>query len=226
MSSMTPVVAAARSTLYPELSDAELIPCGDGYIASRFHADDAARAAGCGLIDLTALARCGFRGTGAEKHLKAGGLPVPAHANQAVATASGELILRLSPREFWLLGSLEDMGRKVLDLTAAPVMESGCYPLFCQDSHGWFALTGQHGAEVMAKLCAVDLRDESCPEGCLVQTSVARINALVVKHRIGDLPVFSLLFDSACPAYLWEVMLDAMQAFAGAPVGVEGLLGD
>lgn len=67
MSSMTATAAAARSTLYPKLAQAQLAPCADGTIVSRFGADDATRASHCGLTDLTLLARTGFRGAGQKR---------------------------------------------------------------------------------------------------------------------------------------------------------------
>jgi len=219
MSSMTTTAAAARSILDPKLAQAQRVPCAEGAIVSRFGSDDAAQAARCGLMDLTPLARTGFRGARAEAHLNACTLPVAEAPNQAAVAESGELVLRLSQREFWVLGSLKDMGQKVAELVATPVADGGCYPLFCQDSHGWFALTGEAGARVMAKLCAVDMRDVAFPELAIAQTSVARINAVVVRHLIDGIPAFSLLFDVSYAPYLWEVLLDAMQEFDGAPVG-------
>jgi len=223
MSSMTLAAAAARSTLYTRFPEAQLSPCADSCIASRFSADDTERAARCGLMDLTPLVRSGFRGAGAEAYLSACELPVPEKPNLAAATDTGELVLRLSQREFWVLGSLKDMGQKVAELASAPVPDSGCYPLFCQDSHSWFTLTGQAGAAVMAKLCAVDMRDGVFPELSIAQTSVARINAVVVRHSINGTPAFSLLFDSGYAPYMWEVLLDAMAEFGGAPVGSSAL---
>ncbi len=223
MTSMTPAAAAARSTLYPKLADVELEPCGDSYIACRFSTDDPELVARCGLMDLTPLARSGFRGAGAEAYLSARAYPVPEKPNLAAATDTGELVLRLSQREFWVLGSLKDMGQKVAELDCGPVADDNCYPLFCQDSHSWFALTGEAGAEVMAKLCAVDMRPAAFPEGAIAQTSVARINAVVVRHSLNGIPAFSLLFDSGYTPYMWEVMLDAMKEFEGAPVGISAL---
>lgn len=223
MTSMTPAAAAARSTLYPKLSDAEFAPCADGSIAAGFGADDSAQATRCGLMDLTPLTRTGFRGAQAAAHLAASGFPLAEQPNQASVTGAGELVLRLSQREFWVLGSLQDMGERITGLVAAACPDSGCYPLFCQDSHGWFTLTGDAGSAVMAKLCAVDMRDEFFPPLSIAQTSVARINAIVVKHSINGVPTFSLLFDSGYVSYMWDVLLDAMQEFGGAAVGCSAL---
>lgn len=223
MSQLNPAAVAARSTLYPKLAQAQWAPCGDGCIPSRFHVDDANRAARCGLLDLTALVRTGFRGARAGEHLEAAGFPLPARPNQAALSATGELVLRLSQNEFWLLGSLEDKGQRLTGLATGPHPEVGCYPLFCQDSHGWLALSGACAAGVMAKLCALEMSAAAFPECAVAQTSVARTNAVVIRHRIGEIPLFSLLFDVASLPYMWDLLLDAIQEFEGTPVGCAAL---
>lgn len=175
------------------------------------------------LIDLSSVPRTGFRGTAAAEHLASQGQAVPERPNQALASASGELTLRLSQKEFWLLGSLADQGGKVEQVEAAQVPEQNCYSLFCRDSHAWMLLTGAHLSEIMAKVCGVDLRPEAFPVGSIAQTSVARVNAIVVNQPVAGIPAFSILCDSASAQYFWEAMLDAMLEFGGAAAGIEQL---
>ncbi len=42
--------------------------------------------------------------------------------------------------------------------------------------------------------------------------------------RLGAMPGYHLLFDSASAVYLWRVLLDAMAEFDGAPVGRGALI--
>lgn len=58
--------------------------------------------------------------------------------------------------------------------------ESLNYLLPRQDSHAWMMLTGDYVSAIMAKLCGVDLSSEEFKPGQIVQTSVARINAIVL----------------------------------------------
>jgi len=168
-----------------------------------------------GLLDCSTRSRCGFRGANAAAHLLAVGLPVPEKPNQATSSNTGELVVRLSQHEFWVLSNLAtaDQGFILLDEQALPA--SHCYPLYCQNSHAWFAIIGKPLAKLLAKVCGVDLRNETFPVGAVVQTSVVRLNAMVIHHEINSQSVFFVLSDSAAAEYLWDALLDTMQEFGG-----------
>ena len=217
---VTPGDTLARSGLYRKIADAEFLSTPESAIAASYSADDSEQARNCGLCDLTPVIRTGWRGKTVAEHLQSLGYPVPENPNQALTKDSGETLVRLSRTEFWVLGSLQDMGTAVTEAARQPSLGSDCYPLFCQDSHAWLMLSGDHCAGVMAKLCGVDMRAQSFPPGSVAQTSVARINAIVVHHQVAGTDVFSLLFDAGYHAYLWDVLQDAMAEFSGAPVGV------
>lgn len=231
LSTLSPAASLARTGLYRKQlalqAQTQFLACGEGAIAGTYQAGEQAQARRCGLLDLTPLARTGLRGNNAAAQLQNNGWPVPAQPNQLAQTAAGELVLRLSPREFWVLGALADNGAAidVLNdaLNAAERPDAGCYPLFCRDSHAWLLLTGEHCAAVMAKLCGVDLRASAFAEGSIAQTSVARINAIIASHTVNGVAAFSILCDSGYLSYLWDVLLDAMDEFGGAPVGIQSL---
>lgn len=228
-SEFLPQHALARTSLYRKqqgINGAEFMPCGEGAVVSRFHSDSSIKKqfSRCALTDLTALARTGFRGQNAAAHLSSAGFSIAEKPNQFSTGPQGELVLRLSLREFWVLGGLADQGQSISALNAAPRPDSACYPLFCRDSHGWLLLSGEHCAAVMAKLCGVDLRSSAFPPGSIAQTSVARINAIIVSHGVNGVPAFSLLCDIGYLPYLWDVLLDAMDEFGGKPVGYADLM--
>ena len=87
----------------------------------------------------------------------------------------------------------------------------------------WFALAGASAAECLAKVCGVDLHESAFPHGAVAQTSVARLNAVIVRVDAGATPLFHLLGDSASADYAWTSLLDAMQEFGGRPVGLRAL---
>ena len=76
-------------------------------------------------------------------------------------------------------------------------------------------MTGKYCSDILAKICGVDLRSSEFPVGAVVQTSVARVNAIIVHHVISDEQVFSILSDSASATYLWNALLDAMAEYGG-----------
>ncbi|WP_069942771.1 sarcosine oxidase [Pseudomonas putida] len=173
----------------------------------------------CALTDLTALARVGFRGADSAAYLQQRRYRLPTQPNQAVRQHDGSWVARLSQAEYLLLGSLADDGARVADVEAEWVQDAQRnYLLPRQDSHAWLQLSGVHGSAVMAKLCGVDLRAGAFPVGAVAQTSVARINMIVLNVGRDERPALQLLFDRASLAYVCEAVLDAMGEFGGGMV--------
>lgn len=215
-----------RSPLYRQQAGARLGQLAASVIVAR-HAeqDERAQLQRCALVDLSNLARVGFRGAQAAEYLTARGYRLPEAPNRALGQDDGSRVARLSQTEYLLLGSLRDGGARIQQEEAAwQLGESANYLLPRQDSHAWLLLSGAHIAEVMAKLCGVDLRAQAFPPGAVAQTSAARINVIVIHLAQGDLPCFQLLCDRASAAYFWDALLDAMAEFGGLPAGIDGLL--
>ena len=169
-----------------------------------------------GLTDLTTLERVGFKGADSVKWLESCGWTLPAVPNTAVIER-GVAILRLSATEFFFAAVTEAANSELVALAEAWSMdlEHRVYRLERAHSHACFAITGSETAEMLAKLCAVDLRDHRFAHLSIAQTSVARGNAIVARlHSQGD-SVFLLCSDITASAFLWECLLDAMQEFAG-----------
>jgi sarcosine oxidase subunit gamma len=198
---------------------------GDGALVTKVvsKGDSKTHAVNLALIDLSVAARIGFRGTNAKSHLDVAKLPVPSKPNMMEQSKKGSLMtLRLSDNEYWVLDGSTEMGEKLHMLTALPVPYN-CYRLYCQHSHAWFMLTGQYIEQTMAKICGVDLRKLSFPLDTIIQTSVAKVNAVIVRHEVNKIPVFSILSDSSSAAYLWDSLLDAMGEFDGCVLGIDAL---
>ena len=168
------------------------------------------------LLDFSQRPRLAFRGPAAQAHLQEAGLPCPEVPNQALEFGSGGRVLRLSQTEYWVLSAAEDKDPLMDLLCQRPSPKLGCYRLRPEDTHAWFVLTGAHIAETMAKLCGVDLRVPTFPLESIAQTSVARVNVVIVRHELQGVPCFSILCDSAAAEYLWACLLDSMQEFSAA----------
>ena len=76
---------------------------------------------------------------------------------------------------------------------------------------------------MMAKICGVDLRAHRFANHCIAQTSVARMNVIVIRNDRGSAYTLDLVFDSASVVYLWECLDDAMAEFGGRVVGFDAL---
>ena len=96
--------------------------------------------------------------------------------------------------------------------------EERTYPLPRRDSHAWFALAGSRLPAFFAKICGIDLRLDKFADLSIAQTSVARLNAILLRADQGGAPVFHLLADSASAAYLLECLRDAAGEFKGRVV--------
>lgn len=195
--------------------------------------DEVEQARRLGLADLSPLPRTGFKGPGTVEWLERQGIDVPEHSNQATPQSDGGLAARLAPGEVLLLGDLDATGDADTRLQQAwqrawqeadePAAKPHGFPVPRQDSHAWLALTGAHGAALFARLCGVDLRPAVFANHAIAQTSVARLNVIIVRHDLGATLNYSILPDSASAAYLWTSLTDAMAEFDGAPVGLTAL---
>ena len=162
------------------------------------------------LTDLSLCRRSGVRGSGAGDWLEAQGYALPAMPNQIVSSQRGDLIMSLSHREFWLLQP--ESGADNMAASSVAV-SPGLWPLYCQHSHAWLLLAGDARAEMMAKLCGVDLSEPAFSVGSVAQTQVARVSAVVAHHLRGGERVFSILVDQSLVDYLWMALADAMAEF-------------
>jgi sarcosine oxidase subunit gamma len=186
--------------------------------------DESAAAARLGLADLCLLPRTGFKGRKVIPALEAQGveLTVP---NQAIRQADGGIAAVLAMTEVLILAPLSGAAGQIHALGRDWSLDQadGCYLAPRQDSHFWFALTGQDASATLAKLCGVDLRLNRFADLTIAQTSVARSNCVVIRGDLGELPAFHLLGDSAAAGYMWDCLLDAMAEFGGRPVGLAAL---
>lgn len=195
-------------------------------VIQTYHPDDClAQAQSCAIMDLSELNRFGLRGNASAQLLDSEGLVFPGTPNQATVAENGVTVARLGATECWVLDNPLKAAKGMSTLATKIAAQSDCYSLYCQQSHAWFALTGRFLSQLMAKLCGVDLREGAFPEGSVAQTSVARVNAIVIHHSLRGVPVFYLLSDSSSAEYFWSALLDAMQEFKGKPIGL-GVFGE
>ena len=227
--SMTPAPTdlPRRSFVHRKLlaHGARFVEINDGLVALRYgELDESSAAARLGLADLCVLPRTGFKGRKVIPALEAQGveLTVP---NQAIRQADGGIAAVLAMTEVLILAPLGGDASQIRMLERGWSLDQadGCYLAPRQDSHFWFALTGEHASATLAKLCGVDLRLNRFADLGIAQTSVAGSNCVVIRGDLGELPAFHLLGNSASAGYMWDCLLDAMAEFGGRPVGLAAL---
>jgi sarcosine oxidase, subunit gamma len=218
-----------RSMIYRILRDAgaEFEVLADTAVAMRYAdgGDEVALARRLGLADLSPLSRTGFKGRDTPDWLVTQPVAIPDAANQARRQNDGTLVLRLSTDEHVIVSDLDARSELPATLEANWQFsaERMCYRMPRAESYCWFAITGKCASEMLAKVCGVDLRADKFDDGRIAQTSLARINAVVVRNDLGATPAFYLLADSASADYLWPCLVDAMQEFEGGIVGLAAL---
>jgi sarcosine oxidase subunit gamma len=234
LTNLDPATLTRRSFVYRKLAaaGAEFAEVNGGAVAMRYPAraeSEAEIARRMGLADLSVLPHGGFKGRGTVEWLTAQGLSIGADSNKGYVQAGGELAARLAPTEIFLLDSLQATGQLIGKLNAAwqwapsaPRPQQG-YPMPRQDSHAWFMATGEKAAEMFAKICGVDLRPRHCPVGTIAQTSVAKMNAIVIRADLGSTLAYHLLADIASAEYLWTCVEDAIAEYDGGIVGLAAL---
>ena len=227
---VAPAAQLRRSPLYRPLEalGAVFEPL-NGYAAAqscgRDVLDETARAKVLGLADLTPFRRIGFKGWNIGPWLEAGGAVLGEASNRAYRQADGTRIARLAPGEVVVLGDRAGGGGLIGSIDEAWTMAEadGCFRVAREEASCWLLIAGAHAARMFAKLCAVDLGPAAFAADAIAQTNVARLNAIVIRADIGPVPAFDLLTDIASAVYLWDALLDAMDEYDGAPVGLAAI---
>lgn len=216
---------ARRSFVYRRVTEANasFVALGDAGFGET--SDPASLTAGLKLIDLSVLPRWGLKGRGVPAWLARHGVTMPLADNHADLQPDGSLVARVSPAEVLVLPPI--VGKSVLAEPIeqiAPGGEDACYPAPRRESHCWFVMVGNAAEKMFAKLCGVDLSPGRFAVGGVAQTSVAGLNAIVIRHDLGGLLAFYVLAESASAEYLWDCLLDAMAEFRGAACGADAIL--
>ena len=225
-----PAEERRRSPLYRALEahGARFEALGDFAIAQDMRGEAAAEAAqaeSLGLADLTPFPRIGFKGWNIAPWLAGNGAEMGEVSNRAYPQADGTRIARLAPGEALVLADRSGAGPLIetLDQAWSMTAADGCFRVARDETSCWLLLTGAHAPSMLAKVCAVDLRPQAFEADAIAQTNVARLNVIVVRGDLGPVPAFDLITDLASAVYLWGALLDAMDEYDGAPIGLAAI---
>jgi sarcosine oxidase subunit gamma len=216
---------ARRSFVYRRVAEANVsfVPFEDTGFGQT--SDPTSLSAGLKLVDLSVLPRWGLKGRGVSSWLGRHGMTMPTADNRAERQQDGSLLARLSPAEILILAPFA--GKSIVAEPIEHIASGGqdaCYPAPRRESHCWFVVIGSDAAKMFSKLCGVDLSPGRFDVGQVAQTSVARLNAIVIRENLGGQLAFFVLADSASAEYLWDCLLDAMAEFRGAACGMDAIL--
>ena len=232
MATLDPSKGIRRSQLYRRHinNSAVFKQMGTHFIVSHYDNDNSEKiqARSMAICDLSTLPRTGFKGAGAPKWAESQGLKLPNSANMAAIQPNGCLVAKLSDQELLILSDIFSESPQVAALTKKSTQDHAendtqTYFLPRGDSHCWLAVTGDQAAEMFSKVCGVDLRPHKFGLGHIAQTSVAKTNAIVIRQDLGQTLSYFILCDISATEFMWDCLLDAMQEYAGSPVGIRAL---
>jgi heterotetrameric sarcosine oxidase gamma subunit len=103
----------------------------------------------------------------------------------------------VAPGELNLL-SARPSGTDVVDITHVRAM---------------FRLSGSDAADVLAKVCGLDLGDAMFPDGAAARTLVAGVATELIRDDRNEVPSYLILPSRSFGLYLYEVILDAGKEF-------------
>ncbi|MBC6440755.1 MAG: sarcosine oxidase [Rhodospirillales bacterium] len=227
--SLQPADRIRRSNLYrvsaalgARWADVNGFACAANYGEA---AGEAAAATTLGIADLTALPRAGYKGWDMATWVGGQGVDL-GEPNTARVQADGTLACRLSGGELLLLADDAGDGGTMDTLAAAWSMEGAvCYPVPRSDTNARIGITGAKAPGMMAKMCGIDLRPHRFANHRIAQTSVARMNAILIRNDRGETYALDMVIDSASIVYMWECLTDAMAEFDGRAIGLDALRG-
>ena len=225
--SVSPTDSSSRSFIYRELAalDAtfeEIGGCAIAMTCGGTVAAETKQAASLGLCDFSALPRSGYKGWTSVPWVVKGGAKVGDDPNRAYPQKDGTLFARLAIGEVLILSPLSGKPGLIASLAKGWSLSEGegAYPVPRQHTNCWYGVSGEHAAGMFAKICGVDLRPEKFENHAVAQTSIAKLNGIIMRDDLGAVPSYHVLSDSASAAYLWSCLLDAADEFEGRPVGL------
>ncbi len=135
---------------------------------------------------------------------------------RTVRDAHGALVVGSGPGEWLVLdapGTASTLHGRLAELVAA----TGEFASVVDLTHGraLLRLVGRRSADLLAKVCAVDLADDTVPDGAALRTSVAALVTDLVRDDVGGVPSYLLHCERSSGQYLADALLDA-----GAEFGV------
>jgi sarcosine oxidase subunit alpha len=133
---------------------------------------------------------------------------------RAVRDDRGTLVVGSGPGEWLVLGppGTQDALRARLE---ERVDVPGEFTSVVDLTHGraLLRLRGQRCADLLAKVCAIDLSDDVTPNGSAFRTSVAKLVTDVVRDDQAGVPGYLLHCERSSGQYLCDALLDAAAEF-------------
>jgi len=159
------------------------------------------------LADHSALAKVSVRASPRGRVATRIGVPF----GSAARDDRGTLVIGSGPGEWFLLG---DIGTAVEIADRLDRDDDGLVSVV-DITHGraLMRLSGAAAADLLSKVCAVDLAERTTPNGSAFRSSVAKLTTDVVRDDVGATPSYVLHCERSSGQYLFDALLDAGAEF-------------
>jgi sarcosine oxidase, subunit gamma len=215
VSTSNPAIAVRRSALRQTLLQAGFqIECvGDVEIVR----GGPPVAGGPTVADLSSCDRWGLKGPNSAQWLAAQGVPLPDRPNRLLCREDGLIIGRYGINEFMLATVVHTSCNAIdaLRQTLTHARPAGCYPVPRVDGQAALGLQGEGWIDLLAGLCAADLRPRAFGPGDVLQTRCAGVGVQLLHLPSADVPRGLVLLDASYATHLWSELLGAARHAGG-----------
>jgi sarcosine oxidase subunit alpha len=185
--------------------------------------ESAAARAGLGIADISAFAKVSLRGSGVPSLTTALVPDSAASQLRGVAVIPGEsaLACRLTDDHLLILASspITPLTQRLAELCAGrPVVSIDVTSAFA-----FFVLIGPSLERVVRHLTHLDISAAALPVNSCAETSLAGVEALLVRGDARGLPTLRLAVSWDVGEYVWERILEAGADVPIAPLGRDAL---
>jgi len=138
---------------------------------------------------------------------------------RACRDAHGSLVIGSGPAE-WLLLAAPGTAPRLVDRMREAIGSEFASVLDLTHARALIRLTGLDSARLLAKVCAIDLHDDTTPDGAALRTSVAELVTDLVREDDGGIRSYWLHCEWSSGQYLFDALSAAGKEFA---IEVDGL---
>jgi sarcosine oxidase, subunit gamma len=201
----------ARSPIAPA---PPLIVLAGWEVSGRRASADTAGGTGLTITDCTPLAKVQLRAPAGGKAAAAVGV----RFGRAARDPAGTLVVGSGPGEWLLLAAPGQAPALESRLASIAAQAPGDHVTWVDLTHGraLMRLTGSPAANVLARVCGIDLSDAITPDGAAFRTSVASVATDIVRDDVSGTRSYLLHCERSSGDYLFSSLLRA-----GADYGLE-----
>jgi heterotetrameric sarcosine oxidase gamma subunit len=171
------------------------------------------------ITDHTPLAKVHLRAPWNGAMAKALGVPF----GRAGRDPDGEwLIIGSGPGEWFALappGAAAPVADWLAKLAADSAAEEFVSVVDLSHGRALVRITGRDAAELLARLCGVDLSDDMAPDGAALRSAVAGVATDIIRDDRADVPSYLLHCERSSGQYLFDALVSAGESLG---IGVDG----